>query len=76
MPHELENLLGVLQDVLTKRGAVAQGAEGLDDLGVQVVDAGVERGLLAGLLDALVHEGLGLLVHLLDAGGVDAAVCR
>ena len=41
---------------------------------MQVVDARVEGGLLARLLDALVDEGLGLLEHLLDARGVDAAV--
>lgn len=71
---QLRDLLGVLQDVLTKRGAIAQSAERLDDLGVKVVDAGVKGGLLASLLNPLVYESLGLLVHLLDAGRVNAAV--
>ena len=71
---ERGDLRGVGQDVLSERGAIAQRAEGLDELGVQVVDAGVEGGLLPGLADALGDEGLGLLVELLDAGGVDAAV--
>ena len=42
---------------------------------MQVVDAGIEGRLLAGLADSLVHELLRLLVELLDAGGMDAAVC-
>ncbi len=71
---ERGDLDGVREDVLAEGGAVAQRAQGLHELGVQVVDAGVEGGLLAGLADALVDEGLGLLVELLDAGGVDAAV--
>ena len=71
---ELGHLARVLEHVLTEGGAIAKSSEGLDDLGVQVVDAGVEGGLLAGLLDALPHECLGLLVHLLDARRVDAAV--
>ena len=68
------DLDGVLQDVLAEGGAIAQGAQGADELGVQVVDAGIEGGLLAGLADALVHEVLGLLVQLLDASRVDATV--
>ena len=53
---ELGDLLGVLKHVLSKRGAVAEGAERLDDLRVQVVNARIEGGLLASLLDALVNE--------------------
>ena len=41
---------------------------------MQVVDAGIERSLLARLADALVHKVLCLLVQLLDASGMDAAV--
>ena len=62
------------ENVLAKRGAIAKGTEGLDDLGVQVVDAHIECRLLAGLADALLHKVGGLLVHLLNAGWVNAAV--
>ena len=44
------------------------------ELGVEPLDAGVERGLVAGLVHLLADERLGLLEHLLDAGGMDAAV--
>ena len=71
---ERGHLDGVREHVLTEGGAIAQGTEGLDELGVQVVDAGIEGRLLAGLADALGDEGLRLLVELLDASGVDAAV--
>ncbi len=59
---ESGNLNRVGKNVLAEGGAVAQRAKGLDKLGMQVVDAGVECGLLAGLTDALVDEGLSLLV--------------
>ena len=68
------DLNGVLKDILAKGGAVPQCAKRLDELGVQVVDAGVEGSLLASLLDALVDELLSLLVHLFDTRGVDAPV--
>ena len=42
---------------------------------MQVVDTHIEGSLLASLADALVHEGLGLLVHVLDTGRMDASVC-
>ena len=41
---------------------------------MQAVDIGLEHGALALGLDGGVHLPLGLLHHLLDAGGVDAAV--
>ena len=41
---------------------------------MEVVEARVEDGLLAGLLDLLGHIRLGLVEHLLDARGMDAAV--
>ena len=71
---EVGHLQRVVQHVLAVRGAVAQAAQRAHELGVQVVDAGVERGLLARFLDALVHERLGLAEHLLDARRMDAAV--
>ena len=37
----------MLQNVLAKRSAVAKSTQGLDDLGMQVVDTGIEGGLLA-----------------------------
>jgi len=64
----------VLKHVLTKRGTVAQGTKGLDDLGVQVVNAGIECSLLASLAHALLNQVGSLVIHLLDAGGVNAAV--
>ncbi len=71
---EVGNLEGVVEHVLAEGGAVAQAAEGVHELGMQVVDTGIEGGLLAGLLHALVHEAHRLVVHLLDAGRVDAPV--
>ena len=71
---QVGNLKRVLQHVLTKRGAVAQSAQGLDNLGMQVVDTGIEGGLLAGLAHALLNQVCGLVIHLLDAGGVNTAV--
>ena len=38
---QVGNLEGVLEHVLTKRGAVAQSTKGLNDLGVQIVDTGI-----------------------------------
>ena len=64
----------VVQDVLAVARTVAQAAEGAHEFGMQVVHAGIEGGLLAGLLDLLVHEALGLFVHFLDARGMDAPV--
>ena len=71
---EVGDLERVLEHVLAKRSAVTQGAQGLNDLGVQVVDAGIEGSLLASLAHALLNQIGGLVVHLLDAGGVNAAV--
>ena len=73
---KLRNLLGVREDILSKGGAIAKGTKSLYDLRVKVVDPGVKGCLLAGLLNPLPHESLRLLVHLLDAGGVNAAICN
>ena len=45
---QIGDLKRVLQHVLTERGAVAQSAQGLDDLGVQIVDTGIDGGLRCG----------------------------
>ena len=71
---QVGNLEGMLEHVLTKRGAVAQSAQGLNDLGVQVVDTGIEGSLFASLAHALLNQVGGLVIHLLDAGRVNAAV--
>lgn len=64
----------MVEHVLAVAGAVAHAAQQLDELGVQAVDIGLEHGALALGLNGGVHLPLGLLHHLLDAGGMDAAV--
>ena len=64
----------MLQNVLAKRSAVAKSTQGLDDLGMQVVDTGIEGGLLAGLAHTLLNQVGGLVIHLLDAGRVNTTV--
>ena len=64
----------MVQHVLAERGAIAQTSQGVDELRVEIVDARIERGLLAGLVHPLVHQLDGLVVHLLDARGMDAPV--
>ena len=71
---QVGNLEGMLEHVLTKRGAVAQSTQGLNDLGVQIVDTGIEGSLFASLAHALLNQVGGLVIHLLDAGRVNAAV--
>lgn len=39
---QVGNLKGMLEHVLTKRGAVAKSTQGLNDLGMQIVDTGIE----------------------------------
>ena len=68
------HLNGVVQHVLAVAGAVFHAAQELDELGVEAVDVGLEHSPLALGLDGGVHLPLGLLHHLLNAGGVDAAV--
>ena len=55
-PHRSETSRRVLKHVLTKRGTVAQGTKGLDDLRVQIVDAGIEGSLLASIAHALLNQ--------------------
>ena len=50
----------MLKHVLTKRSTVAQGTKGLDDLGMQVVDASIEGSLLASLAHALLTKSAAL----------------
>ena len=64
----------VREHVLAVARAVLEAAEDADQLGVQALDVGVQRGLLAGLDDVGLELGLGLVVGLLDPGRVDAAV--
>src|SRR3990170_2317072 len=73
-PREQRHFHRVLQQVLPVRVTEAQPAEELDLLRVQAVHAGFERGPLHLLADALLDLALGLLYHLLDAGGMDAPV--
>ncbi len=49
-------------------------AERLDDLGMEVMNARIKRRLLAGFAHALLHEIGSLVIHLLDARGMNAAV--
>ena len=71
---QVGNLEGMLEHVLTKRGAVAQSTKGLNNLGVQIVDTGIEGSLFASLAHALLNQVGGLVIHLLDAGRMNAAV--
>ena len=65
---------GVIEHVLTVAGAVTHPAQQLDQLRMQAVDVGLKDGPLALGLDDGVYLALGLLHHLLDAGGMNAAV--
>ena len=71
---QVRDLERVVEHVLPVRSTVAQTTERVHELGVHVMDARVERRLLSSFLNALVHELLGLLEHLLDARRVDAPV--
>ena len=68
------DLDGVLEDVLAIAGAVMEPSQHLLHLGVEAPDAGLQSGALALALDNGVHLTAGLLHHLLNVGGVDAAV--
>ncbi len=74
MPARWRDLDGVLQHVLAVAGAVVQAAQHLHKLGVQAADAGLQHGALALGLDDGVHLAAGLVHHLLNVGGMDAAV--
>ena len=71
---QVGRLTGVLQQVLTIRRAVLHLTDEANQLGVQAVDTQVDGGTLTHLDDLLLDLLLDLGNHLLDAGGVDAAV--
>ena len=71
---DVGDLDGVVQNVLTIGRAVLLAAKQLDELGVEVVDAGLKRGAFALLLDDAVDLLAGLLYEILDTGRVNAAV--
>ena len=73
-PGQLHDLERVLEDVLAVARPVPEPAEDLDDLLVEIAAIRLEHGLLARLTDVVVELGLGLVVHLLDPRGMDAAV--
>ena len=62
------HLDGVLQDVLTITGAVAQAAENLDQLRMNAVDAGLEGSTLAFALDDLLNLTASLVNHFPQCG--------
>ena len=71
---EVDDLERVLEDVLAVARPEAQPAEDLDELLVDGAAVRLEDGLLAGVDDVLLDLRLRLVVHLLDPGGMDAAV--
>src|SRR5438552_8034262 len=73
-PGEVDDLERVLEDVLAVARPEAQPAENLDELLVDGAAVRLEDGLLAGMDDVLLDLRLRLVVHLLDPGGMDAAV--
>ena len=73
-PRDVGHLDRVVQNVLPVRRAVLLTAQQLHELGVQVVDAGLERGAFALGLDGVLDLAARLFHHILDAGGVDAPV--
>ena len=73
-PDQVDDLERVLEHVLPVARPVVETAEQLDDLLVELAAVGLEDRLLARLDDVLLDLGLGLVVHLLDAGRLDAAV--
>ena len=62
------------EHVLSVAGPELQPAEKPEQLGGHPVHVGVQHGLLAGVLDLLLHLFSSLGVHLLDLGRMDAAV--
>ncbi len=68
------HLLGVVEDVLAVRGAVAHPADQLDQLGMKPVNAGIVGRLLAQLDQLGVQLALRLEHDLLDASGVNPAI--
>ncbi len=73
-PRNVGYLDGVVQHVLTIGGAVFLTSQNLNELWVQVVNAGLVAGPLAFLPNGAVHFLPGLFHHILNAGGMDSAV--
>ena len=73
-PRNISDLGRMNQDILPVAGAVAHPAEQADQLGMDRADRSFQHDPLAVLLDLGVNLALGLVNHLLDAGGMDAAV--
>ncbi len=71
---QVGRLAGVLQQVLAVGGAVLHLTDQTYQFGMQAVDAQVDGRALADLDDLLLDLLLDLGDHLLDTGGVDAAV--
>ena len=70
----MDDLERVLEHVLAVARAIAQAAEDLDELFVEVSAVRLEDGLLAGLVDVVLDLRLRLVVHLLDPRRMDAPV--
>jgi len=70
----VRDLDGVVEHVLAIGRAVFLTAKELDQLRVQIVDAGFERRAFALDLDRVLDLAAGLFDHVLDAGRVDTAV--
>ena len=64
----------MLKHVLREARAVLELTEQTDDVGMNAVNAGVEGGLFAHFADLHFEFLLALMNHVLDAGGMDAAV--
>ena len=73
-PCELHDFERVLEHVLAVARAVAEPAEDLHELLVEIAAVRLEDSLLAGLPDVLVELGLREVVHLLDPRRMDPAV--
>ena len=53
---QVRNFQRVVKHVLAIRGTVTQTSKRTHELGMQIMDSGIECSLIAGLLHALVHE--------------------
>ena len=73
-PAEVDDLEGVLEDVLPVARAVAEPAEHPHELLVELAAVRLEHRLLARLQDVLLELRFRLVVHLLDPRGMDATV--
>jgi hypothetical protein len=75
-PSSVGALDRVREDVLAVAGAVLQAPEHPHELDVEALDVGVQRRLLARLLDVALELGLRLVVRLLDPCRMDATVLQ